>query len=154
MSRINYSNEKYKKYVEAKSPKQSYRKNYTMAFLVGGIICCIGQGINDIYLNVFNLEKPMASGATTITLIFIGALLTGLSVYDSIGKVAGAGSIIPITGFANSIVSPAMEFKREGFITGVGANLFKVAGPVLVYGISSSIICGFIYYIIKVILKF
>ena len=86
-----------------------------------------------------------------MTLIFLGSLLTGLGVYDLIGKRAGAGSIIPITGFANSIVSPAMEFKKEGFVIGVGSNLFKIAGPVLVYGISSSILCGLIYYLIKLI---
>ena len=122
-----------------------------LAFIVGGIICVIGQIINDLYSKVGNLDKIPASTATSITLIFIGAFLTGLGVYDLIGKRAGAGSIIPITGFANSIVSPAMEYKREGFVLGVGANLFKIAGPVLVYGIGSSIICGFIYYIFTLI---
>ncbi len=139
----------YKEYVDKISPKPKYKKNYTFAFLVGGIICVIGQVINDLYQNLLNLDKITASNATSITLIFIGAFLTGLGVYDLIGKRAGAGSIIPITGFANSIVSPAMEFKREGFVLGVGANLFKIAGPVLVYGIGSSILCGFFYYIYK-----
>ncbi|OJT76926.1 stage V sporulation protein AC [Clostridioides difficile] len=124
-------------------------KNYTLAFIVGGIICMIGQAINDLYMKVGGLDKLGASSATSITLIFIGAFLTGLGVYDLIGKRAGAGSIIPITGFANSIVSPAMEYKREGYVLGVGANLFKIAGPVLVYGIGSSILCGIIYYIFK-----
>lgn len=141
----------YKKYVEEKSPKPTYTKNYILAFIVGGIICVIGQGINDFYMNFVGLTKLDAAGATSITLIFIGALLTGLGVYDLIGKRAGAGSAIPITGFANSIVSPAMEFKREGYVLGVGANLFKIAGPVLVYGIGSSILCGFIYYIFTLI---
>ena len=141
----------YKKYVDEISPKPKYLKNYTLAFIVGGIICVIGQIINDLYSKVGNLDKIPASTATSITLIFIGAFLTGLGVYDLIGKRAGAGSIIPITGFANSIVSPAMEYKREGFDLGVGANLFKIAGPVLVYGIGSSIICGFIYYIFTLI---
>lgn len=141
----------YKKYVEEKSPKPTYAKNYILAFIVGGIICVIGQGINDFYMNFAGLSKLDAAGATSITLIFIGALLTGLGVYDLIGKRAGAGSAIPITGFANSIVSPAMEFKREGYVLGVGANLFKIAGPVLVYGIGSSILCGFIYYIFNLI---
>ena len=100
---------------------------------------------------VGNLDKLSAGSATCITLIFIGALLTGLGVYDLIGKRAGAGSIVPITGFANSVVSPAMEFKREGFVLGVGANLFKIAGPVLVYGIGTSIVCGFFYYIFTLI---
>lgn len=141
----------YKQYVEKMSPKPTYLKNSIMAFLVGGLICCIGQGINDFYMKIINLDKLAAASATSMTLIFIGAFLTGLGVYDLIGKRAGAGSIIPITGFANSIVSPAMEFKKEGYVTGVGANLFKIAGPVLVYGISSSIICGLLYYFIKLI---
>ncbi len=139
----------YKKYVDEISPKPKYFKNYIWAFIVGGIICVIGQGINDLYMQFAQLDKLTASSATSLTLIFIGALLTGLGVYDLIGKRAGAGSIIPITGFANSIVSPAMEYKREGYIMGVGANLFKIAGPVLVYGIGSSIICGFIYYLLN-----
>lgn len=140
-------NKDYKKYVDEISPKPTYLKNYIMAFVVGGLICVIGQGINDLYMKLGSLDKLSAGAATSITLIFIGALLTGLGIYDLIGKRAGAGSIIPITGFANSIVSPAMEFKREGYVLGVGANLFKIAGPVLVYGIGSSILCGFIYYI-------
>ncbi|EGT3692346.1 stage V sporulation protein AC [Clostridioides difficile] len=139
----------YKKYVDQISPKPTYLKNYTLAFIVGGIICMIGQAINDLYMKVGGFDKLGASSATSITLIFIGAFLTGLGVYDLIGKRAGAGSIIPITGFANSIVSPAMEYKREGYVLGVGANLFKIAGPVLVYGIGSSILCGIIYYIFK-----
>lgn len=151
MSVMKQDKNEYKKYVDQKSPKPTYLKNYIMAFLVGGLICCIGQGINDFYMNVINLDKLDASSATSMTLIFLGAILTGFGVYDLIGKFAGAGSIIPITGFANSIVSPAMEFKKEGYVMGVGANLFKIAGPVLVYGVSSSIICGLIYYIIKLI---
>ena len=139
----------YKQYVEKISPKPNYLKNSIIAFLVGGIICCIGQGINDFYMKIINLDKLAAASATSMSLIFLGSFLTGLGVYDLIGKRAGAGSIIPITGFANSIVSPAMEFKKEGYVTGVGANLFKIAGPVLVYGITSSIICGLIYYFIK-----
>ena len=151
MSVMKQDKNEYKNYVDKISPKASYVKNYIMAFLVGGLICCIGQGINDFYMKIANLEKLQASSATSMTLIFIGAFLTGLGVYDLIGKRAGAGSIIPITGFANSIVSPAMEFKKEGYVMGVGANLFKIAGPVLVYGISSSIICGILYYFIRLI---
>ncbi|MDD5878872.1 MAG: stage V sporulation protein AC [Clostridiales bacterium] len=151
MSVMKQDKNEYKNYVDKISPKPSYVKNYIMSFLVGGLICCIGQGINDFYMKIANLEKLQASSATSMTLIFIGAFLTGLGVYDLIGKRAGAGSIIPITGFANSIVSPAMEFKKEGYVMGVGANLFKIAGPVLVYGISSSIICGILYYFIRLI---
>ncbi len=140
----------YKKYVEQISPKATYAKNYALAFVVGGIICCIGQAINGMYMN-FGLDQLRAAGATSMTLIFIGAFLTGIGVYDLIGKVSGAGSSIPITGFANSIVSPAMEYKREGYVLGIGANLFKIAGPVLVYGIGSSILCGFLYYIVNLV---
>lgn len=142
----------YKKYVEEVSPKPTYLKNYVLAFLIGGLICIIAHTINEFYLKFLNLEKLDASTATLITLIFIGAFLTGIGKYDLIGKRAGAGSAIPITGFANSIVSPAMEYKREGYVLGVGANLFKIAGPVLVYGIGSSIIFGFIYYVFTVVL--
>lgn len=151
MSNMQPDKNEYKQYVEKISPKPNYLKNCIMAFLVGGLICCIGQGINDLYMKVINLDKLSAATATSMSLIFLGSFLTGLGVYDLIGKRAGAGSIIPITGFANSIVSPAMEFKKEGYVTGVGANLFKIAGPVLVYGITSSIICGMIYYFIKLI---
>lgn len=149
----NNQDKKYKDYVENISPKPTYIKNYIIAFIIGGIICIIGQGINDSYMYFANLDKKTAATCTSITLIFIGAFLTGLGIYDLIGKRAGAGSIIPITGFANSIVSPAMEFKREGYVLGVGANLFKIAGPVLVYGIGSSILFGFVYYIIQIIFK-
>ena len=146
----NSNQKKYKDYVDEISPKPTYIKNYILAFIVGGIICMIVQGINDAYMNIGGLNKQDAASYTSITLIFIGAFLTGLGVYDLIGKRAGAGSIIPITGFANSIVSPAMEYKREGYVMGVGANLFKIAGPVLVYGVGSSILFGFVYYIFKV----
>ena len=144
------NSKKYKDYVDEISPKPTYIKNYILAFIVGGIICMVGQAINDTYMNLAGLDKQTAASWTSITLIFIGAFLTGLGVYDLIGKRAGAGSIIPITGFANSIVSPAMEYKREGYVMGVGANLFKIAGPVLVYGVGSSILFGFVYYIINV----
>mgnify|MGYP005606212439 CR=1 FL=1 len=138
----------YKKYVDEISPKPTYLKNYTLAFIVGGIICVIGQIINDLYLKIGNLDKLSASSATCITLIFIGSLLTGLGVYDLIGKRAGAGSIVPITGFANSIVSPAMEFKSEGLILGTTVKMFVIAGPVIVTATVGSMIVGLIYYII------
>lgn len=104
----------------------------------------IGQAIMDVYTRVLLLGAQHASTATSITLVFLSALLTGIGVYDKIGKYAGAGSIVPITGFANSVVSPAMEYRREGLVMGVGAKLFTLSGPVLVYGISSSIIVGII----------
>ncbi|MDL2225865.1 SpoVA/SpoVAEb family sporulation membrane protein, partial [Eubacteriales bacterium OttesenSCG-928-M02] len=118
------------------------------AFLVGGIICCIGQGINMAARYFLLLDTTAAGTLTTLVLVFLGATLTGLGVYDDLGRFAGGGSIVPITGFANSIVSPAMEHKREGYILGIGSNMFKVAGPVIVNGVSASVIYGIIRYII------
>lgn len=138
----------YNKYANQKSPKPTYLKNCIMAFIVGGIICTIGQFISN-YLSSLGLDKKEAASYLAIILVFLGAFFTGLGLYDKLGKYAGAGSIVPITGFANSIVSPAMEFKREGYIFGVGAKLFSIAGPVLVYGFSSSVLVGLIYFILK-----
>lgn len=138
------TNKEYQKYTERKKPKPTYLKNILFAFLVGGIICVLGQIIRN-FLFRYGLDEKMVGAATSILLIFLGSFLTGLGIYDKIGKVGGAGAAIPITGFANSIVSPAMEFKREGFIFGVAARMFSIAGPVLVYGISSSIIVGILY---------
>ena len=139
--------ENYKTLSQQFTPKPTILKNIIRAFVVGGVICVIGQ----VFINLFvvgGLSNIEASTAATATMIFLGALLTGLGVYDDIGKFAGAGSIVPVTGFANSIVAPAMEFKREGYILGVGAKLFTVAGPVLVYGITTSIVVGIIYYLL------
>jgi len=137
--------EQYKTLTQQFTPKPTIVKNVVRAFFVGGIICAIGQVIINLFVTI-GLSRPEASTAGTATMIFLGALLTGLGIYDEIGKFGGAGSIVPITGFANSIVSPAMEFRREGFVLGVGAKLFTVAGPVLAYGIATSIVVGFIYY--------
>jgi len=139
--------EEYKTLTEQYTPKPTIIKNVIRAFFVGGIICAIGQVIINIYVT-FGLARIEASTAATATMVFIGAFLTGIGIYDQIGKFAGAGSIVPITGFANSIVSPAMEFKREGYVLGVGAKLFTIAGPVLVYGISTSIVVGIIYFLL------
>lgn len=138
----------YTRYVEQKSRNSKLGVNIFKAFVVGGLICVIGQIINDVIMS-FGANKENAATITSIILIFTGALLTGLNLYDNIGKFAGAGSAVPITGFANSIVSPAIEFKSEGYILGVGARMFVIAGPVLVYGITSSIIYGIIYFIIN-----
>lgn len=140
----NFNNKEYQDQVEKKKPKPSYIKNIVWAFLVGGIICTIGQFINNFFISK-GLNKEDVATATSILLIFAGALLTGLGVYDKIGKKAGAGSIIPITGFSNSIVSPAMEYRSEGFVLGVASQMFTIAGPVLVYGFGSSILVGMIY---------
>jgi stage V sporulation protein AC len=138
--------EQYKPLSQQFTPKPTIVKNVVRAFAVGGIICAIGQVIINLYVT-FGLAHTEASTAATATMIFIGALLTGLGVYDEIGKFGGAGSIIPVTGFANSIVAPALEFKREGYVLGIGAKLFTVAGPVLVYGIATSIVVGIIYFL-------
>ncbi|WP_240986848.1 stage V sporulation protein AC [Acididesulfobacillus acetoxydans] len=137
--------EEYKDLSTKLTPKPTVLKNCIWAFFVGGLICAIGQVIINLFV-AGGLNQTQASTAATALLIFLGALLTGLGVYDEIGKYAGAGSIVPVTGFANSIVSPALEFKREGYVMGVGARLFTVAGPVLVYGIATSIVVGIIYY--------
>lgn len=142
------TNKEYQQFADKKKPKPPFIKNVINAFIVGGIICSIGQGILNFYTSL-GLGQKEANSFTVATMIFIGAFLTGLGVYDKIGKFAGAGSIVPITGFANSIVSPAMEFKKEGYIFGVAGNMFVIAGPVLVYGISASVVIGLIYYILN-----
>lgn len=135
---------KYRETVNARAPKSKTFSQCILAFLTGGVICCIGQLIGDFGTAVLNLAEQERAAFTSIVLIFIGALLTGIGVYDKLGAIAGAGSVVPITGFANSIVAPAMEHKREGLVMGVGAELFSLAGPVLVYGITSSVIVGII----------
>jgi len=146
--KMGMNNNEYNKYVESKAEKSKILKNCCMAFLIGGRICVFGQIITNYGL-AHGLERKEASCLTSIILIFIAALLTACRVFHKIGKVAGAGTIIPITGFSNSIVSPAIEYKSEGLVLGVGANMFKVAGPVLVYGIGSSVLVGMIYWIAK-----
>ncbi|MDR3586573.1 MAG: stage V sporulation protein AC [Desulfosporosinus sp.] len=137
--------EQYKTLSQQFTPKPTVIKNVVWAFVVGGVICAIGQIFINLFVT-FGLARIEAATAATATMIFLGALLTGLGIYDEIGKFGGAGSIVPVTGFANSIVAPAMEFKREGYVLGVGAKLFTVAGPVLVYGIATSIVVGIVYY--------
>jgi len=137
----------YQRLVERLSPRSDLGRGLFRAFWVGGVICMCGQVINDAVIALWALDKASASTVTSIILVFLGAFLTGVGVYDRIGKYAGGGSIVPITGFSNSIVSSAMEFKREGFVTGVGAKMFTIAGPVLVYGIGASVIVGVIHFI-------
>ncbi len=131
-------------------PKPKVFKNCVRAFIIGGLICVIGQFILNMLIK-FGVPKDDATTWLPIIMIFIGAFLTGIGVYDKIAAIAGAGTIVPITGFSNSIVSPAMEFKKEGFVMGVGSKMFTIAGPVLVYGISTSIVIGIIYYILILI---
>ncbi len=138
------NNIEYQSYVDAKTPNSPILRNLICSFLVGGLICSIGQIIFE-YFKLKGFDDTSSYTIVSISLIFITAFLTSLNIFNKIGKFAGAGSFVPITGFANSIVSPAMEYKSEGYVLGVGAKMFTVAGPVLVYGISSSIIVGIFY---------
>lgn len=140
------SKKNYQEYVNKKSPNSPILKNCFNAFWVGGLICTLGQIIMD-FCKYRGLDKTLSSTIVSIILIFLSAFLTGLNLFNKIGKFAGAGSLVPITGFANSIVSPAMEYKSEGYVMGVGAKMFTVAGPVLVFGISASILVGIVYLI-------
>ncbi len=148
MKRLGLSKKEYGEYIKVKMPKSSTFLECVRAFLSGGLICVIGQGVSAAARGWLALSEKDAAAFTAVVMVFLGAFLTGIGVYDVIGKFAGAGSIVPITGFANSIVSPAMEFRREGFVLGVGAKLFSVAGPVLVYGISASAAVGLLYYLL------
>lgn len=130
------------------NPKPPIVKNIIWAFIVGGLICTFGQYIMNYFVSV-GFTKKEAAGPTATVLVFLSALFTGLGIYDELGRRAGAGSIVPITGFANSVVAPAMEFKREGYVFGVGAKMFIVAGPVLVYGMSTAFIIGLIYWLTR-----
>lgn len=145
---MNMTPEEYDKMSKKASPNSPSVKNITMAFLIGGLICTLGQGLSILYQNN-GLDKDTAAAAVSVSLIFLSVLLTGLNIYDDIAKVAGAGTLVPITGFANSMAAPALEFKSEGYILGLGAKMFIIAGPVLVYGTSASIIYGLIIYLFK-----
>lgn len=144
---MDMSNQEYKKYVDSKAKPSPIWKNMIWAFLTGGLICVGGQGLLDLYTGL-GLEQETAAIAVSVTLIVIAALLTGIGWFDDIAKRAGAGTLVPITGFANAMVSPALEFKSEGFILGVGAKMFTVAGPVLVYGLASSVVYGLILFFV------
>ncbi len=143
--------QQYARLVERLSPKSEIGIGLLRAFWVGGVICMIGQLITDIFAYGFQWGAQASATAASITMIFLAALLTGIGVYDRIGKYAGAGSIVPITGFANSVVAPAMEFRREGLVMGVGAKLFTLAGPVLTYGISASVIVGLFTFFMEIV---
>ena len=137
--------QEYGKLVKEMSPNSPIVKDCIWAFLIGGLICTVGQVFTNLYAWL-GLEKTDAGTATSMTLVLISAILTGFSVYDDIAKHAGAGTLVPITGFANAVVSPAIEFKTEGFVLGVGAKMFTIAGPVIVYGTVASVIYGVIYW--------
>ncbi len=139
----NMTNQEYGAYVNSKSKPSPSWKNCIWAFLVGGAICTLGQALLELY-KYFELEETEAATAVSVTLIFLAALFTGLGLFDKLAKRAGAGTLVPITGFANAMVSPALEFKSEGLVMGTSAKLFTIAGPVLVFGISASVVYGLI----------
>jgi stage V sporulation protein AC len=138
---------KYKTMADEVAPKSKIFQDCLKAFLVGGLICDIGQFIHNITAN-FGLPEEQVGGIVSIIMIFLGALLTGTGIYSKLAEFGGAGTVVPITGFSNAVVAPAIEFKKEGFIFGVAAKMFTIAGPVLVYGIGTSVIVGIVYYII------
>ena len=140
------SKKEYSQYVKEMSPNSPFWKDLFNAFWVGGLICVVGQMILNGF-TAMGLDETDAGAATSVSMVFLGALLTGLSVYDDIAKIGGAGTLVPITGFSNAVVSPAIEFKSEGLVTGLAAKIFIIAGPVLVYGITASAVYGIIYWI-------
>ncbi|MBQ3842601.1 MAG: stage V sporulation protein AC [Ruminiclostridium sp.] len=135
----------YGKLAKRRAPGTKLYKTIPMAFLVGGLICCVGQAILDLYKSL-GITADMAGTLTSVSLVFLSAVLTGFGLYDKIAKHAGAGTLVPITGFANAVVSPAMEFKTEGYVLGVGAKIFIIAGPVIVYGLAASALYGIILF--------
>ena len=148
MNRQPFTPEEYGELVSRVTPPSRHLQGYLRAFWVGGAICCLGQALT-LWAQALHLGEITAPMFTTSALIFLGTTLTGLGVYDKIGKYAGAGSAIPVTGFANSVAAPAIEFRREGAVTGVGARLFTLAGPVLAYGIAASVLVGIVYWLIR-----
>ena len=144
---MNMDKKRYKKYADAHAPKSPTVKNCVRAFAVGGSICALGEGLRSIYETVCKMPRDSASALTSVTLIFISILLTTLGVYDKIARFSGAGTLVPITGFANSVASPAIDSHAEGVVLGIGAKIFTVAGPVLLFGTLSGALYGVIYYI-------
>ena len=144
------TNEQYNQYVQTKTPPSNVAKNCIKAFLIGGGICLIGQAFLNLY-KYLGMNKEDASTLVTVTMIFIGALLTGLNIYPKIAKHGGAGTLVPVTGFSNAVSAPALEAKTEGYVLGVGAKIFTIAGPVILFGTLASVVCGILYYISTVI---
>jgi stage V sporulation protein AC len=143
-NRENY-NKNYIAYVHSFDPPTKHFKNCFRAFIVGGLICCVGQALREVLENAVGLTGDELAGTVSVILIFLGTLLTGLGIYDRIGRYAGAGSIVPITGFANSVCSPALEFKTEGLVYGLAAKMFIVAGPIIVFGVLAGTTVGILY---------
>ncbi len=138
---MDMTREEYREYARQRAPRSHVKRNALRAFLMGGAICCLGQFLIGLYTRL-GLEKDAAGTAASITLVLLAALLTGLGVYDKLAKLGGAGTLVPITGFSNAVAAPALEFKTEGLITGTAAKMFVIAGPVLVYGVGSSVLYG------------
>lgn len=145
---MDISNKKYNEMVKKASPPSPVLKNCLWAFSVGGAICCLGELLFKLY-GMFGMDNVETRTMVSVTLIVIAAILTGIGIFDKIAKHAGAGTVVPITGFANSVVAPALEHKSEGFVMGTGANIFKVSGPVIAYGILASTVFGLVYYIVQ-----
>lgn len=151
MRRLKITKQEYAEMVAQVSPSSRSYKNLPFAFLIGGFICVIGEFMRQGFLNM-GVEKTEANAWVSIILVFVTAVLTGIGWFDDIAKIAGAGTFVPITGFANSVVSPALEFKTEGMVLGLGAKMFVIAGPVIVYGTIASVVYGLIYYIVQLFL--
>ena len=145
---MNIGSEKYIQYTDAHAPKSRVVRNSLMAFLFGGLICAVAEALTRLYVT-FGMARDDAGLLTSVTLIFVAAVLTAAGVFDNIAKVAGAGTLVPITGFANSVVSAAVDSRDEGFVLGLGAKIFTVAGPVLLYGTLAGAVCGVIYWIVS-----
>ena len=140
---MDMTNEQYGEYIKRRMPRSPIVKDTVLSFLVGGAICCVGQAIMQLY-GALGLDRETASTAVSITMVFFGALFTGLGFYDDIARFAGGGTLVPITGFANAMVSPALEYKAEGMITGMAVKMFSIAGPVIVFGVSASVVYGLV----------
>jgi stage V sporulation protein AC len=147
MAKLTKEQEQYKQWANWRKPRPPLGRNLLVSFIVGGLISTLGQAVLNFFISL-GMDQQAAGGPTAAVMIFLGAILTGLGIYDKIGRFAGAGSVVPITGFANSIVAPAMDFKREGYVMGVGARMFTIAGPVLVYGMTSAWLVGLIYWLL------
>ena len=150
MNYFKMSKEEYGAYVKKVSPNSKLIPNVFKAFAVGGAICCVGQAVLQLFC-AYGFEQEAAATATSISLVFFGALATGLGLYDDLAKIGGAGTLVPITGFSNAVVAPALEFKSEGLITGTGAKMFIISGPVIVYGVSASIVYGIILWLVHLV---
>lgn len=144
---MNMTNEEYGALVKQREPKSAYGRDLVRAFAVGGLICSVGQALSVVYGELGGLDEEKASLAVSVTLIFLSALLTGLNVYDRLARFAGAGTLVPITGFANAMASPAMEYRPEGLVLGTAVKMFTIVGPVIVYGLAASMVCGVFFWL-------